>query len=162
MGYSSCFLLLERYFTRPLYIHNIRFAKIHYSLLTLGEGYLAYGTSHGSVGLVKITQKLEEKVEFSFSPQYTVQTTYDIASSLIYGSERKSGITAMRWIQIPGRSVSFYPIIIIYINFLFAGDSSSLPPRTHKVLVRYRRRKWSSTLLDRYPLTAATNTKNMR
>lgn len=72
-----------------------------------GEGYLAYGVSDGSVGLVKITQVLQENTaSFSFSTRYDIQVELEHGSSLVYGPESKSGITALRWIHVPGRSVS--------------------------------------------------------
>ncbi|PPQ88838.1 hypothetical protein CVT25_010267, partial [Psilocybe cyanescens] len=80
------------------------------------EGYLAYGVSDGSVGLVKITQILQENTaSLPFSTQYDIQVTLEHGSSLIYGPESKSGITALRWVHAPGRSpilVSSHPGLI--------------------------------------------------
>ena len=71
-----------------------------------GEGYLAYGTSDGSVGLVKISQALLEEDGFSFVPKYNVKV--DLVhhrSQMVYESQNLAGITAMKWIKIVGRNV---------------------------------------------------------
>ena len=73
-----------------------------------GEGYLAYGTSDGSVGLVKISQTLLEEDGFSFVPEYKVKVdlVHD-RSQMVYESQNLAGITALRWVKIAGRNV--YP-----------------------------------------------------
>jgi len=75
-------------------------------ILNTGEGYLAYGTSDGSIGLVRITQILLEEDNFSFVPKYNVKLDLDHHhSQMVYDSQNLAGTTAMRWINIAGRNV---------------------------------------------------------
>lgn len=95
----------------------------------LGEGYLAYGTSDGSVGLVKMSQTLLEEEGFSFVPKYNVKV--DLVhhrSQMVYESQDLAGITALRWIRIVGRNVysdTIIPTEIVLISFY--SPSSSYP-----------------------------------
>lgn len=73
------------------------------------EGYLAYGTSDGSIGLVKISQTLLEEDCFSFVPEYIIKLDLDHQrSQMVYDSQNLAGITALRWINIAGRN----PILV--------------------------------------------------
>lgn len=82
-----------------------------------GEGYLAYGTSDGSVGLVKISQTLLEEDGFSFVPKYNIKVDLvHYRSQMVYESQNLAGITALRWIKIVGRNVYSDSIIATEIN----------------------------------------------
>ncbi|KAF8962108.1 transcription factor IIIC subunit delta N-term-domain-containing protein [Flammula alnicola] len=91
------------------WITHIAFSAWNYGKPGIYEGYLAYGTADGSVGLVKIAQTLQVNEEtFSFTPKYDIDVKLEHGEDLIYGPETLAGITALRWIRVPGRT----PILV--------------------------------------------------
>jgi hypothetical protein len=97
---------------------------------SIGEGYLAYGTSDGSIGLVKISQTLLEEDSFSFVPKYNVKV--DLVhqrSQMVYESQHLAGITTLRWIEIAGRNVcSGFSVIAVGLILISFRSPSSLHP----------------------------------
>ncbi|KIJ96924.1 hypothetical protein K443DRAFT_133983 [Laccaria amethystina LaAM-08-1] len=70
------------------------------------EGYIAHGSADGSVGLIKITQVLQEADgEFHFAQNFRLEVTVERGPELIFGPD-KTGITALRWVDIVGRAHS--------------------------------------------------------
>ncbi|KAF8884432.1 putative zinc-finger of transcription factor IIIC complex-domain-containing protein, partial [Gymnopilus junonius] len=74
------------------------------------EGYVAYGVSDGSIGLVKVTQNLQEdEGGFVFTPSYKIAVTLEHLSDLVIDQSQCSvAITSMQWVHAPGRS----PILV--------------------------------------------------
>lgn len=70
-----------------------------------GEAHLAFGTSDGSIGLVKILQFLKVTSVSTFGPDYTLDILYELQAQKTFEADKR-GITALTWIEIPGRSVS--------------------------------------------------------
>ncbi|KAH9476063.1 Putative transcription factor tau subunit sfc9 [Psilocybe cubensis] len=124
------------------------------------EGYLAYGISDGSVGLVKISQILQENTTtFSFSKSYDIQVKLEHESSLIYGPESRTGITALHWIHVPGRSpilVSSHPGLVN----LWSATSDNVPTTTAYWTgfrsLRLQTQKISSDASALHPVTGLT------
>lgn len=72
----------------------------------IGQAYLAFGSSDGGVGLIKIIQSAHPKsFASSFEPEYSIQTLFEIQDNHLYEAD-KCGITALEWLNIPGRGVS--------------------------------------------------------
>ncbi|EDR10144.1 uncharacterized protein LACBIDRAFT_318182 [Laccaria bicolor S238N-H82] len=70
------------------------------------EGYIAYGSADGSVGLIKITQVLQETDgEFHFAQNFVLEVTVERGPELLFGPD-KTGITALIWVDIVGRAHS--------------------------------------------------------
>jgi hypothetical protein len=78
------------------------------------EGNLAYAASNGSIGLIKIRQKLEQKDISYFTPRHDIEVDMEHASHLLYESENNVGVTSLTWVRIPGRSVRFCLIVVLY------------------------------------------------
>ncbi|KAJ3511250.1 hypothetical protein NLJ89_g4210 [Agrocybe chaxingu] len=107
------------------------------------EGQLAYGTSDGTVGLVKITQKLRLVDDrFSFVPRYTIETTFEQEDELVYGPQGNKGMTSMRWVLVPGRS----PILVSSTPGLIKLWSAPSPPSSSTSTSASEQRKphWTS------------------
>jgi general transcription factor 3C protein 4 len=68
------------------------------------EGTLAYGASDGSVGLIKISQRLKQSNARSSTPQYDIEVAMEISPRLVYEADGKAGV-ALKWVPIAGRSV---------------------------------------------------------
>jgi hypothetical protein len=69
------------------------------------SGILAYGTSSGAVGTIKITQRLVEEAGPSpFGPGYEVETSVQHFGPIFQSD--KASIAAMRWIKFATRPVS--------------------------------------------------------
>jgi len=68
------------------------------------EGTLAYGASDGSVGLIKVSQKLKQSDVRSFTPQFDIEESMERTPRLIYQADGNAGIV-FNWVPIPGRSV---------------------------------------------------------
>ncbi|KAF8154505.1 transcription factor IIIC subunit delta N-term-domain-containing protein [Crassisporium funariophilum] len=82
-----------------------------WTLVQPGEckGYLAYGTSDGTVGLVKISQALQEDTEnFSFVQQYDIKMDLEHVSGMVHAPRTSMGNTALRWVNVPDRN----PILV--------------------------------------------------
>lgn len=69
------------------------------------------------MGLVKITQVLQETDgEFYFAQNFGLDVTVECGPELLFGPD-KTGITALRWVDIVGRGVS--PALLQAPVFLF-------------------------------------------
>ncbi|KAF5309828.1 hypothetical protein D9619_010322 [Psilocybe cf. subviscida] len=76
------------------------------------EGLLAYATSRGAVGLVKITQTAAAvKGARTYGPTYTITAQFAPEKTPVYGAEARAGVTALQWAFMPGRT----PILITCI-----------------------------------------------
>lgn len=78
--------------------------------LSLGEGFLSYGTSDGSVGLVKVTQSFPDSSDSWDNLQSGLLPTITFDSSIgIICRPDRAGITALTWAEIPHKGVSRTP-----------------------------------------------------
>ncbi|TFK36254.1 transcription factor IIIC subunit delta N-term-domain-containing protein [Crucibulum laeve] len=67
------------------------------------EGYVACGTSAGSIHLVKIRQTLQlTPSPFPFGPQCSIDTEFENIPDAIYGSNQ-AYISALQWVDVPNR-----------------------------------------------------------
>ncbi|PPQ73141.1 hypothetical protein CVT24_009134 [Panaeolus cyanescens] len=82
----------------------------------ISQGYLAYGTSEGEVGLINITESIHMDLKnFTFGPQYDIQSTFEKTPDLVIESEVKAGVTALEWVVFNERGpilVCAYPGVI--------------------------------------------------
>ncbi len=78
------------------------------------EGNLAYAASDGSIGLIKIGQKIEQRNISSFTPRYDIEVDVEHVSHLVYESENNVGVTSLTWVRIPGRSVRLRLVVVLY------------------------------------------------
>jgi len=67
------------------------------------EGYLAYSTSDGAIGLVKVTQELHEIKEdiAAYTPRYKIALRVECVEEDVFAAERAAipmGITALKWV----------------------------------------------------------------
>ncbi|KIM44974.1 hypothetical protein M413DRAFT_442941 [Hebeloma cylindrosporum] len=69
------------------------------------QGRLAYSTSDGAIGLVKITQKLHEIKEetATFTPRYKVALQAEHVEEDIFAAAIPMGITALKWVGVGAR-----------------------------------------------------------
>jgi hypothetical protein len=66
------------------------------------QGYLAYSTSDGAIGLVKVTQELHEIKEdtAAFTPRYKIVLRVEHVEEDVFAAERAAGptgVTALKW-----------------------------------------------------------------
>jgi general transcription factor 3C protein 4 len=93
-------------------------------LIVSGEGYIAHGSADGSVGLIKITQVLQEADgEFHFAQNFRLEVTVERGPELIFGPD-KTGITALRWVDIVGRGVSPASKPLIFYFYIHSGHTA--------------------------------------
>jgi hypothetical protein len=78
------------------------------------EGNLAYAASDGSIGLIKIKQKLVQRNNSYFTPRHDIEVDMEHVSHLVYESENNAGVTSLTWVRIPGRSVRLRLIVVLY------------------------------------------------
>jgi predicted secreted protein len=72
------------------------------------EALLAFGASDGSVGLVKIIQRLQSSTGSpGLISEYTIEAVFDDQVQNIFQADKR-GITALAWVECPGRSVSMF------------------------------------------------------
>ena len=74
----------------------------------LGESYLGYATSSGSVCVIKVTQSIREGQS---SPDTELQMTIDQNPRILFQPDKR-GVTALSWVEIPGKGVSYKPISV--------------------------------------------------
>ena len=68
-----------------------------------GESYLGYATSSGSVCVIKVTQSIREGQSRSDTE---LQMTVDQNPRILFQLDKK-GVTALSWVEIPGKGVSY-------------------------------------------------------
>ncbi|KAF9042996.1 putative zinc-finger of transcription factor IIIC complex-domain-containing protein [Panaeolus papilionaceus] len=82
----------------------------------ISQGYLAYGTSEGEVGLIKVREAIHMDMKnFTFGPQYDIQSTFEKSTDLAIESEIKAGVTALEWVELDERGpilVCTYPGVV--------------------------------------------------
>jgi len=66
------------------------------------QGYLAYSTSDGAIGLVKVTQELHEIKEdtAAFTPRHKIVLRLERMEEDVFAAERAAGptgVTALKW-----------------------------------------------------------------
>jgi len=66
----------------------------------LGIASVAYGTSDGVVGIVKVKQQLRDTEGAGFA--FDIATTIETGHSVIRET-RRAGLTALEWIYLPDR-----------------------------------------------------------
>ncbi|KAG2358841.1 transcription factor IIIC subunit delta N-term-domain-containing protein [Suillus spraguei] len=69
------------------------------------ESLLAFSTDNGNIGLVKVTQNLQSTPNGSFVPEYTISAVFDVQDPICEADKRS--VTALTWVQPPGRNVTF-------------------------------------------------------
>ena len=75
-------------------------------VFSLGQTYLAHGSSDGSIGLVKIVQKLRPLPTSSIlGEELTGETVFETLQLRPFEPDNR-GITALTWVEPPARSVS--------------------------------------------------------
>ena len=87
--------------------HLYVFALLRVTLIRcdLGEADVAYATSDGSVGFVKIRQQLVAMdIVFPFAYGYRIETTV-VKDCLVYNPSFAAEVSAVQWLQIPNRNV---------------------------------------------------------
>jgi len=63
------------------------------------EGHLAYATSDGAIGLVKVTQVLcEVEEEAAFTPRYQIELHVEHVEEDVFRAASPTGVTALKWI----------------------------------------------------------------
>ncbi|PPQ96911.1 hypothetical protein CVT26_005897 [Gymnopilus dilepis] len=92
------------------WITQLSFSGWETTVLGTCGGYLAYGVSDGSIGLVRITQTLQEDRDgFLFTPSYDIVITFERGPDLVQEESQCSfAINSLRWIHVPGRN----PILV--------------------------------------------------
>ena len=81
------------------------FPSLTHSDTNEGEGTLAYGASDGSVGLIKVSQRLKQSDVLAFTPQFDIEVAMESTPRLVYQADGNA-CTMLTWVPIPGRSVS--------------------------------------------------------
>ena len=107
MGYPTCILELGAAGTRDLYVSVclVLPTPAHSAV----EGVLAYAAADGSVGCLKVVQTLTpDETTFSFTPKYNIAVILEHEVVLVYSPPAPTGITALKWIHIAGRTVSSF------------------------------------------------------
>lgn len=95
----------------------------------LDDGILAYGAADGSVGCIKVTQQLiVDETPFSFTPTYDITVTLEHEVVLVYNPPALTCITGLKWIDVPGRTVS-PPHDVCTASYHPPSRSSSLQTR---------------------------------
>ena len=66
------------------------------------QGYLAYSTSDGAIGLVKVTQELHEIKgdTAAFTARYKIALRVELVEEDVFAAERAAGptgVTALKW-----------------------------------------------------------------
>lgn len=74
-----------------------------------GTSYLAFGVADGSVGLLKLQEKLysPNNPEFSFTPDYQVDLSITNNEEQVQSAD-KAGLTGLEWISIPSGGVRLF------------------------------------------------------
>ncbi len=107
MDYPTCILEMGASGTRDLYVSScsVLSTPAHSAV----EGVLAYGGADGSVGCLKVVQTLTlDETTFAFTPKYNIAVTLEHEVVLVYSPAAPTGITALKWIHIAGRTVSSF------------------------------------------------------
>jgi general transcription factor 3C protein 4 len=91
---------------------------------TPGHAFLAHGSSDGSIGLVKIIQRLKSLEPTStFGEEYSAEMVFEVQEYRPFEPDNR-GITALVWVEPLFRSVSKKPVCISQARF----DDGSLQP----------------------------------
>jgi general transcription factor 3C polypeptide 4 len=93
--------------------------------VSLGEAYVAYGVSDGAIGLVKVTHALIP-VPSAFGAEYTLDTRFEDQNDTEPCAADKRGITALVWVDVPGRNVSISPRSLLTLTIFVSSESSSI------------------------------------
>lgn len=81
----------SNYFLKPPY-HLIR-------VVDEIEGYLAYSSSDGAIGLIKVTQEVHEiKDTAMFTPRYKIALRVERVEEDVFAAAGPMGVTALKWV----------------------------------------------------------------